>query len=255
MNVLKQSRPLMRLEYLQEYSINEIESAINGSWNILKRSKKALIGRHGKFVLKKRPGRNGIETVKHIAENNRNSWDVALKLITSDVSIALPVAFAVYGLGPLHWASITVTRFIEGAMDIEAFADQMVAREASEVEIASYLAKIAAAVNKLNASGVYHNDLAGKNILTTDGSKFYFIDLDGIEMDRPYDREHRMRNHVQLYDSLNDRWGDSQLVPFIEQMMGPESNTNAWLDELKRRQQTRRQRTEAIWRKQGRLQA
>ena len=61
-----------------------------------------------------------------------------------------------------------------------------------------------------------------------------------------------MKNHVQLYDSFCDLWGDHLLELFIGHMLPSGTDLGPWMVKVRQSQAERRARIEAIWRGQGR---
>jgi hypothetical protein len=183
----------------------------------------------------------------------RRGWEAALHLERRGVPVARAHAFVEHVRFGVILGNVLCTDYLDGCVDVEAFAGGMIREGVDGATIHGYLERIAESVNLLCASGAYHNDLAGKNILTPDGERFFFIDLDGIVLNRPYTDELRLKNHVQLYDSFIDKWDDTLLVPFIRQMLPDPQDAGIWMNKVRAAQATRRARTEAIWHKQGKI--
>ncbi len=142
-------------------------------------------------------------------------------------------------------AAAYVCEYLDGWVDVEQYAREMLRGGASSDAIPPYLENIADAVNKLTAAGAYHSDLSGKNIFTASGEAISFIDLDDVRLDTPYTQSLRFRNHVQLFDSFCDVWGRDLLGPFIERMLPSGCNAELWHKRLAEAQRVRRARYEA----------
>jgi hypothetical protein len=220
---------------------------------MLKASRKAETRRVGDWIVKRSRNEGGLGVLKHTFQRGRyrQGWNAALHLKARGVPVPRPLAFVERARVGVILGNVLCTEYLESCVDVEAFADGMIREGVEEAVVQGYLERIAEAVNLLCSSGAYHNDLAGKNILTPDGERFYFIDLDGIVLNRPYTDALRLKNHVQLYDSFIDKWDDSLLVLFIRQMLPEPEDSDDWMDKVRNEQAVRRARTEAIWRRQG----
>ena len=221
---------------------------------VLKASRKSETRQVGEWVVKRSCARGMAALCRHTfcRERYRLGWVAAHHLQRQGVAVADPWAYVEWGRFGLIWGNAFVSAFLDGTQDVEHYADAMVTRGWKPGDVHAYLGGLAEAVNRLCASGAYHTDLAGKNILTRDGREFYFIDLEGVVIGRPYTRELRMETHVQLYDSFCDRFDDTYLEPFIAQMLPEPGVLSDWMNEVRATQRVRRARTEAIWREQGR---
>lgn len=226
--------------------------ALGDEGAVLKSSRKSRTTRVGEWVVKSSVPGAWVTCKQSVQrERCRQAWNAALHLERTGVSVAKPLAYVErqwFGLLSQYWF---VSEYLDGCVDVEAYADSMIERDGAGEELAVYLGRLAGAVDVLCGCGAYHNDLAGKNILTCDGKTFYFIDLDGIVIGRTYTDALRMKNHVQLYDSFLDRLDDVYLVPFVRTLYGEDGGFEAWMEEVRRLQVIRRARTEAIWRVQG----
>jgi len=243
-----------RVRRRADVPLETILEAIRKPGEILKTSHKAETLRVGEWIVKRSRYEGVLGVLKHTFQRGRyrQGWEAALHLEQRGVSVARAHAFVERTRFGFVLGNVLCTDYLDGCVDVEAFADGMIREGVDTDTIQGYLERIAEAVNLLCASGAYHNDLAGKNILTPDGERFYFIDLDGIALNRPYTDDLRLKNHVQLYDSFIDRWDDELLVPFIRQMLPEPGDVVAWMDQVRSAQALRRARTEAIWLRQGR---
>lgn len=232
-----------------------ILNALDTNGEVMKRSRKSEIRRVGDWVVKTSRGPAVAEAFKHTFRRSkyRRGWSAALHLERHGVSIARPIAFVERGAFGIILGNAMVSEYLDGCQDVEHYADEVIVPNNNSDEAVGYLLRVANAVNALCGSGAYHMDLAGKNILTRDGQAFYFVDLEGVRLGEAYTDERRMSNHVQLYDSFCDRWGDDVLQPFIARMLPNTEDLDSWMARVRERQAVRRARTEAIWRAQGRI--
>jgi hypothetical protein len=245
----------LRIQRRPDVALDTVLEQIRTLGEILKASRKAETLRVGEWIVKRSRGEGGLGILKHTFQRDRyrQGWHAALHLEARGVPVPRPLAFIERARLGVILGNVLCTEYLDGCVDVEAFADGMIREGVEEAVVQGYLERIAEVVNLLCASGAYHNDLAGKNILTPDGERFFFIDLDGIVLDRPYTDALRLKNHVQLYDSFIDKWDDALLVPFIRQMLPDPEDIDAWMMRVRSAQAVRRARTEAIWRRQGKL--
>jgi len=234
--------------------IDRVLDAVESPGEVLKTSSRSETRRVDDWVVKSSRRDAFLGTLKHtvLRARYRTGWAAALHLARRSVHVPRPCAFIERGRYGLITGNTVITEYLEECMDVEHFADAMRERWTAD-DVHEYLAELAEAVNGLSACGAYHSDLAGKNILTRDGATFYFIDLDGIVLHRHLTETMRMKTHVQLYDSFCDRWADAFLEPFIARMLPNQDVLPEWMRTVRRLQAKRRARTEAVWRKQGRL--
>jgi hypothetical protein len=174
----------------------------------------------------------------------------ARRLTDAGVRVPAPMAWAERRRGGVIRETALVMEFLEGWVSVEEHARLLIAMGAGQGEVVAFLRRIAHAVNALEQARVYHADLSGKNILTLDGYEIAFIDLEGIHPGR-YTRRRRLKNHIQLYDSFCDYWGEDLLAPMIARMTPESLCRDRWLKEVQAGQAARRSRIEAIWRQKG----
>jgi len=242
------------IRHVPDISLDEVLRALREPGEVLKRSKKSTSSRVGNWVVKTSL-RGGFGALKRTLclSRYRRGWTAARYLERKGVSVPRALAFAEERNGGLIMRNALVSQYLDGCCDVEAHADAMIVRAAGDDEVAAYLRRLAEAVNALCASGAFHGDLAGKNILTRDGEAFYFIDLDGVGLNVAYTDAMRFKNHVQLYDSLCDKWPDAFLEPFLLHMLPDRLDAARWMDHVRSAQAQRRAIIEAKWRKQGRI--
>lgn len=236
----------------KDFPLDSVLDALRLPGELLKASHKSETRRVGSWVVKRSRHRGLGALLRHtlLRTRSRQVWVAARHLESRGVSVPRPHAYVEYGRFGLCWGQAFICDYLDGYVDVEAFADSMISRGAGEGEAAAYLERLAEAVNCLNASGCLHKDLAGKNILTRDGQQFTFIDLDAV-VTCPFTESSRLRAHIQLYDSFNDRWSDALLKPFLARLLPEPKAIDSWFGRIKAGQEARRARTEAIWRKQG----
>lgn len=244
----------LRIRRRADVPLDAILEALKVPGELLKESHKARTRRVGPWVVKEsRP--TPVERLKHALRPGRyrSGWKAALRLAERGIGAPAPVAHVETRTAGFLDGHATVLEYLDGWPNVEEFARSLVAQRANAAQIARFLENLAGAVNALAAAHACHTDLSGKNILTQAGQAFAFIDLDGVVLDRPFSDSLRLLNHVQLYDSFCDLWDDALLGPFLARMLPPDRDLSEWLNAVRARQSVRRSRTEAIWRRQGRL--
>lgn len=248
---------VLRTIHNADVSANEIRELLAQPGTTLKRSNKSHTRRAGDYVIKSSEGPLPIELVRHTFDRDRyrRAWKAANHFARHGVFAPLPVAHVEWSFAGLVWGHTTITTFIDGCEDVEHYYDKHLRDAADSAKQAAYLNRLANAVNTLAASGAIHTDLAGKNILTRDGETFYFIDLDGVLLNAPFDESRQLHLHVQLYDSFIDRCGDDLLLPFIAALQPRvHDNFEIWMARVKAAQAVRRERTVAAWKREGKPQ-
>jgi hypothetical protein len=231
-------RGFYRVYHQEDLPVERVLDALNGPGEVLKVSGKSVTRRVGSWVLKESRVQAGLGIVKHtvLRARYRQAWIAGNHLFEHGVSVPRPHAFVEKGGFGIILGNVLITDYLEGCCNVEQFA----LRLDRDSEIEAFLSGIAGAVNALTATGAYHADLSGKNIFTGDGSKFYFIDLDGVVLNRSYTDASRMKNHVQLYDSFCDRWPPGVLDPFIARMLPAGYDVSGWLRAVHEGQAKRR---------------
>lgn len=226
-------------------------AALDEDGEILKESKKAVVRRVDRWVVKQSGAPKMLSILRHTARRNRyrRGWLAARRLMRRGVGAPKPVAYVETGLGRIVTGNAFISEYLYGCTNVEECVRTLVHAGAGPDTLATFLDGLAGAVNDLVAAGAYHEDLSGKNIFTRDGSRFYFIDLDAVELDVPYTDDRRLKNLVQLYDSFCDELTDAFLAPFIACMLAPDQDPRVWMPKVRAGQSTRRSRFEARRRK------
>ena len=197
----------------------------------LKRSAKSWTYRLGDWVVKESRFQKGLGVLKRTFQRRRyrRAWQAASFLAARGVLTPEPIAYLEYGALGVIWKNAMIVRYLDGFDRVEDYAARLIKQEANEEAVVGFLACLGEAVRALVATGAYHSDLAGKNILTKDGRSFYFVDLDAVRLGMRYTVERRMRNHVQLYDSF---WGvvpEGPLIDFIAGMAPSGHDVGDWM--------------------------
>ena len=245
---------VLRIVHNADISANEIRELLEQPGATLKRNRKSHTRRAGEYVVKSSEGPLPIELIRHSLDRGRyrRGWKAANHFALHGVFAPRPVAHIEWSFAGLIWGHATITTFIEGCEDVEHFYDRHLRESAEPFVQAAYLNRLAVAVNAVIATGAIHTDLAGKNIRTRDGNTFYFIDLDGVLLDCPFDESRQLQLHVQLYDSFIDRCNDDLLVPFIAALQPRNhGDFDSWMVRVKAAQALRRARTVAAWKREG----
>jgi len=220
---------------------------------ILKVSPKASTRRVGDWLVKEgRTNLPGIVKRTLKPERYRKAWAAAWHLRAHGVSVPRPLAYLERRVFRLVLGDAFVCEFLWGHASVEDYARAVIGPHPDIAGATAFLFGLADAIRGIENAGAYHADLSGKNILTRDGSQFSLIDLDAVSLGVPYSDEARLKNHVQLYDSFCDFWPDDVLIPFIERMSPDPGRIEPWMHRVWKGQRERRNRTEAIWRKEGR---
>jgi tRNA A-37 threonylcarbamoyl transferase component Bud32 len=238
-----------------DISGEEVLHALDRPGELIKASPRTETRRVGAWIVKRsRPG--GFLTAIKLTLLRwqcRKAWVAGRYLERRGVEVPRVLAYIERGAAGIMTQYALVSEFLDGYVDVERYADDLIQSHASPRRVANYLAELAEAVNRLCSYQAFHRDLAGKNVLTRDGRAFYFVDLDAVAIKRTYGDRERLKNHVQLYDSFCDRWGDDVLEPFIALMLPDPAQVRRWMEAVRTEQRRRRARTQALWRKEGQL--
>ena len=218
---------------------------------ILKASSKSRVRRLGQWTVKEMHHGAASRLIGRARHRSRHPWMALNYLRIKDVPVPEPLAYIEYGHLGLVKSSAQIFQYLSFCYDVETWLSLQI-REGIEGEsITAFLNGLAKAVNTLCASGAWHADLSGKNIMTRDGVQFYFVDLDAVQLEGSYDDEKRLKNHVQLYDSFCDALSDTLLVPFIQAMLPEHLDLRVWMPKVRKAQRARRAKVEAHWAKYG----
>lgn len=232
----------------------DARAALNEVSDVLKVSAKSTTYRSGNWVVKSSQADFSLETLRLLSGQNRyrRGWNALHRLHAQGVHVPAPVAYVEEQRWGRTRRAALMTAYLAGWANVEEHARVLVRERADDGAIAAYLSDIAAAVRGLEQAGAYHADLSGKNILTEDGERFAFIDLDGIAFPRRISNVDRLKTHIQLYDSFCDYWSDRLLRPFVDALWPQDATPpEDWFARVRVGQATRRARQQARWRKQG----
>jgi hypothetical protein len=252
--IIRRSRRGLRVVYHEANTpVEDILNAIDAPGTPIKKSGKFLTRRVENWVVKSSRAQLGLGVIKRSVQRGRyrQAWVAANFLARKGVAVPKPIAFVERRTAGLIWSNVYVSEFLQGCSDVEKCIAHLVHGGYNSKLIEDFLEYLAQSINRLCESGAYHQDLSGKNIYTHDGRTFYFIDLDGVVIGKPYTESQRLKNHIQLYDSFCDLLNDRFLVPFIQRMCTPEIDLRVWMPSVRKGQAQRRLRIERIWEKQG----
>ncbi len=227
-------------------SLESILATLKSPGEFLKTSRKFTSRRIEKYVIKEGMSQGGIGALKRSVNRARyrQGWLAAHHLKRAGCLVPEAIAFIEQGRGCIITHNMMISQFLLGFIDVRQYAAKLQRRDADTDEIAAFLSAIAKAVNKLNNSGAYHSDMAGKNLFTKDGKEIYFLDLDAVVLGIPYTKQRRLKNHVQLYCSFRGIWQDDILEAFIKEMLPADiaesrEAFSEWMNEIKREQSKR----------------
>lgn len=224
--------------------------ALKAPGELMKRSRSFVTKRVGPWVIKT-AWYQGLWRQLTDPGRSRRGWDAARWLAESRVPVPRPIAYVERRMMGIVTRSAVVSEFLEGAVNVEAYARQLAQNDDTNAPRA-FLTKLAAAVDAIARAGAWHADLSGKNIFTSDGKVFTFIDLDSVHLHGPDTDERRLKNAVQLYDSFCDVWDDAVLGPCINALAPEGEDAALWFAQMKVEQRKRRTIQLALWEQQGR---
>lgn len=238
----------------QDVVPEQLELLLSREGEILKETRKNKVRAVGNWIIKERRSQLlGIAgTPSRNREKHSRPWRAGNYLRMYGINVPEPLAYVERRVAGMVAGSWHIFQNLNHCRDVETYLSEIIITGATGMMLASFLHHLAVAVNELEAVEAYHGDLAGKNIYTPDGERFYFIDLDAVEYGVKCDQKRRMKNHVQLYDSFCDALADSLLVPFLDELLPESEDLRVWMPEIRKAQQQRRAKVEADWAKNGR---
>lgn len=241
------------LYYPRHLDAESLWDTLSAEGEIIKGSRKNQVRRVGNFVIKESVFAGGEGPLKHTFQRNRyrRAWFAAHHLRKHGVLVPEPVAFAERGRLGIITSNAMISTYLEGQQNVEQFLHLLIKQNAGADTIHLFLGGLAHAINALTACGARHGDLSGKNVFTAEGRRFTFIDLDDVSLVDPFDEEHMLKNHVQLYDSFCDVLSDSIMVPFLQKILPPGADIRVWMPRVRKAQQERREAVEERWSKEG----
>jgi hypothetical protein len=249
---------LYRIYAHRHVSADAVVNALHaGKSTVLKSGPKAEIRFVSGWVVKESRGPLISRFARHSfrKQRYRSAWIAAHFLRARGIYVPEPLAYLEKSIAGLSTGNALFTVYLEGFANVEVYMKRLAEGGAEHRSIADFLAGLAESVNRLNATGAWHQDLSGKNIFTRTGQEFCFIDLDAVRIDDVYSDESRMKNHVQLYDSFCDVLSDALLYPFIQRMLPENIEPRIWMPAVRKGQRERRRLILEKWEKQGRTES
>ena len=234
----------LRLYHRSDLDPQTLLNAIESGGDTLKTSPKSETRRVGEWAVKRSRLEGGLGPLKRTLARSRyrRAWVAANHLHSRGVHVPEPLAYGEWTSSGIVFGNVLATRFLAEHVNVEVFAAKLVKSSATQEALDVFFAGLASAVNRLTSVGAYHADLSGKNIFTKDGSEFYFIDLDGVVLGKPYSDALRLKNHIQLSDSFCDFCDHNTLGRFHSRMLPDSENLEKWMPQVVEGQKLRRRR-------------
>lgn len=207
----------------------------------------------GEYVVKRQHAQGVAQALRLTLQpaRRRQAWNAARRLQEAGVGVPTPWAYAEgRNAGLVRWTAL-LSQYLSGLQTVEEYAAGLPRTDEGRAAAGEFLSRLAQAVAGLERANALHRDLSGKNILTRDGTAFWFIDLDSVVLDGRYSFAARLRNHVQLYDSFCDLWGPEILGPFLFSLMPEDFDRTRWICSVQRLQARRRERLVRAWARIG----
>lgn len=222
------------LHLTPETDAREILEALDQDGRILKKSRKRLVRHVGGYVLKSRRDAIFLGTLRHtfLSGTYRRGWHVALRLHEAGAGVPTPRALLEKRWHGLITGNVLVTDYVPNLRSLRDYGADLVAGQTPQLEVRAFLDALRHAYEQVLNAGVYLRDLSSTNILTEDGRKFYFVDLDDSEIDVAYTRKRRMRNHLHLYRQLRLFWPRATITSFIQGLLPENEPLEPWIDIL-----------------------
>lgn len=222
------------LHLTPETDSKEILDILNQEGTILKQTNKRLVMHVGSYVLKSRRDRGVLGTFRHtfLRGTYRRGWEVALRLHDAGIGVPKPRALYETRWKGLITGNVLISDYVPNLVFFWGSEFAPLEEKVPHEKVQASLKALSNALNRILDAGVYLRDLSRSNILTTNGSDFFFVDLDDAELDVPYTRKRRMRNHVHLYRQFRMLWPRATIEAFIRDLLPDSEPPAAWLDLL-----------------------
>ncbi len=209
-------------------------------------SSKSDVERVDNWVVKRSRLQGGVGPVRLTAqrERYRRPWTAGRHLETHGVAVPPIAGYIEWRFAGAIWANALVTRYLDGFRNLRDYIEQE--SPWTETNMNAFLHRLSKAVDDVSKAGAYHSDLADKNVLTQNGTEFYFVDLDAVTIGGKQTREQRLRNVVQLSDTFHDLWPADRCEE-LARLLCPNSNDTTWVQDVKDGLQQRIDRRNAIF--------
>lgn len=211
--------------------------------NLIKTSKKATCMRVDNVFIKLTnfPLIEGIFRHTFLRGRYKAPWEISILATELGIPVPTPIFYLENLYLGLPWQSIFASEFIHNSVDVETFAKKIVQSNLQK-QLENMLFEIVKIVTLLWSHNLYHKDLSGKNILTTDGINLFLVDLDSVKIISSITLKHKVKNLTQLYDSFCDFVEEEILKSCIFSLLSEFSNSEREriYREIKRLQITRR---------------
>jgi len=218
----------LRVRLCGDMEMTDVLRALEESGETLQNTRKRAVRRVGEWVIKSSRFNRGTGIIKHTFRRNRyrTGWRASVALYERGVPVPRPQAFIEHGVFPVITGNTLISDYLHDCVDVKSWAEDRLAGNPMETD--SFLTRLSEAVNCFHAAGAYHQDLKTDNILTPDGIRFYFIDLDDVVLDLPYPDAIRLKNHVQLYYGFSEIFPKEALLKFLVTMQPDGVSTESW---------------------------
>ena len=228
---------------------DEVIEAMHAPGDLLHESPKSHTKRVGKWVVKSSLSKNGVGLLKHTFNRSRyrRAWRAGFHLLALGVPVPTPRAFIERGRFGVIAGNVIVSDYIEGCVTARAHLERLAEKNAQPEEVLEFLERLAESVNRFSSTGVYQNDFKCDNVLTRNGTEFFFIDWDDMLLDHPYDSESIIRNHVQISYDVWKLWDEDMVRPFIAHMLPEGRSLDEWMTRVRVGLEERFRNEEAVW--------
>ena len=208
----------------------DVLKALNTPGEMLRRSKKRDVRRVGDWVVKSTRMNQGIGPLKVTVNRNRyrNAWISSLAMEKKKLPVPKTIAYVEHQRFGIIWRSTFIFEYMKDCMHALDYVTTLKAQN-DPIAIDEFLEHVAQALFLLEKADINHRDLKLCNLLTQDGKTFYFIDLDEAYINQPFKPEFRMRNHMQIANSLRTNgWEKGVINSFLQRTIPVAEDQTAW---------------------------
>ncbi len=224
----------------EKLSCEKVLGILHEDGTILKTSPKYETKQIGQWVLKSSNQHAFHGLIRHCFAEQRPQtlFKIVDRLQKNGITSPQLVAIVIWRYFRLGWRRTVITEYLSDVRTVEQYLREIL-REKPE-DVGPFFHELQSIIQRLFSSGLYHEDLSGKNILTANGKDFYLVDLEAVRLHYIPTKGKLVRNLVQLYDSFCDMVDDEHLLPFICGLLPPGLPKERYFALIKEKQKKRR---------------
>ncbi|HOK09911.1 MAG TPA: lipopolysaccharide kinase InaA family protein [Candidatus Hydrogenedens sp.] len=200
----------------RDVDIDDLITKINYATEIIKKTDKSISLKVDNYFVKKTTYSRFEGMIRHLLLRRRckNAWNISRYLDSHSISTPKPIGYIELRQYFIPVQHIFITEFINDSCNVEMFVKNKIYIQKG-VSLPEFFNSIHNLIFSLWEKKIYHKDVSGKNLLTTDGKRIFIIDLDSAIIKRTILLKDKLKSLVQLYDSFCDFVDEDTLRNFI----------------------------------------